>query len=362
MAPPTDPSPPPSKNLEAADATTLDNLDLRGTLPAAASGRLLGAHAGVVHSVHLQAGQAPSYRSRQVRAVVGTDTAASDTFVFGGSILAFGHESLAHELSSELDTVRSVDLAGQSRRLSACPKHDPITGDLHLLAATADGTQAHVLVSSGALTRRSRLLLDAPNEVADLAITRDHLVFVADGFVGVTSRDSEARIIWIPTGVDAPVPVHAHDNAGAIVMYAITPSLERWTLNIGAATVRRDLLDTAPRRFARTSDHQLDGAPRFLWTIGDGTADTHDLSAGSHVQHDFGQRQPGDLVFVPDPARPHDADGGWLVGFIHGASGDGTDLVVLDAADISRPAVAAVRIPRRIPPELHTTWIPSTNQ
>jgi carotenoid cleavage dioxygenase len=326
------------------------------------SGWLLGAHAGVVHSVHLQAGRAISYRSRRIHTASAVCGGVSDIFVFGSSIFAFGPAALAHELSPELDTAQPVDLAGQSRGLSACPKHDPTTGDLHLLALATDGTQAHVTVSSGALTRRIRPITDASHDVTDLAITRDHIVFVADGFVGVTSQDNETRITWVATGVDAPALVHAHDNADAIVIHAITPSLERWTVDTAALNVRRDVLDTAPRRFARTDERLPDRAPGFLWTIGDGTADTHDLGTGRDVHHSFGRRQPGDLVFIADPARPHDADGGWLVGFVHEASGERTELVVLDAADISRPAVATVPIPRPISPGIHTTWVPETNQ
>ena len=68
----------------------------------------------------------------------------------------------------------------------------------------------------------------------------------------------------------------------------------------------------------------------------------------------------GDLDFVADPSRQCDADGGWLVGFLHNASRDHTDVVVLDAADLNRPAIATVRIPRRIARGHHSTWIPST--
>ncbi len=52
-------------------------------------------------------------------------------------------------------------------------------------------TQAHVVVSAGALTRRSRPIVDTPNRITDLALTGDRVVFVADGFVGVMSRGGE---------------------------------------------------------------------------------------------------------------------------------------------------------------------------
>jgi carotenoid cleavage dioxygenase len=56
------------------------------------------------------------------------------------------------------------------------------------------------------------------------------------------------------------------------------------------------------------------------------------------------------------------SDAGWLVGFVHDEPGLAADLVILDAADISRPAVAVAHIPRPVPVDLHTTWIPGTSQ
>ena len=171
---------------------------------------------------------------------------------------------------------------------------------------------------------------------------------------------SERKTEWVRTGIDAPYLVHAHDVGESTVIYAVTPSLERWTLDPASATVQRELLDPIPRLFARTNDRPFE-VPRFLWTTGDGTADKHDLATSRCVRHVFGPRRlPGDLVFVADAPRSGDADGGWLVGFVHHASGSGTDLVVLDAADLARPAIATVHIPRRIPRGLHSTWIPTT--
>jgi carotenoid cleavage dioxygenase len=385
MAPIIEPPLPPANDHAVPGENTVVGLAARGTLPAGLSGQLFGigpdngSQGGVVHSVELHAGRSISYRSRWVitDAVArrlrmdstpgprntGPDIVASNVVAFGGAILALGDGSLAYELTRDLDTLRRVDLAGQSRGLAAFPKRDPATGDLHVLAAAATGAQEHVVVSSGALTRRSRPVAGVPGRIKDLAVTRDRVLFVADGFFGVTANDGEAHTTWIATGVDAPLLVHAHDAGETVVVLAVTPSLERWTLHAASATVHRDVLDPTPRRFARTADHRADVAPRFLWTTRDATADKHDLTTTRSVSHNFRpDRRPGDLVFVADAARVSEADGGWLVGFVHHASRNETDLVVLDAADIARPAIAAVRIPRRIPRGLHSTWIPSTHQ
>ncbi len=70
---------------------------------------------------------------------------------------------------------------------------------------------------------------------------------------------------------------------------------------------------------------------------------------------------PGDFVFVTDATPQRDAaDSGWLVGFVHQPSGDGTELFVIDAADIAVPAIVTVPIPRLVPPQLRCTWVPAT--
>jgi carotenoid cleavage dioxygenase len=292
----------------------------------------------------------------------GPDIVASNIVAVGGSILALGDGSLAYELTADLETVRRVDLAGQSRGLAAYPKRDPATGDLHVLAIAATGAQEHVVVSCGALTRTSRSIAGAPQRIKELAITRDSVVFATDGFIGVTSRDGDAHTKWITTGVAAPYLVHAHDVGNTVVLHAVTPALERWTMHAASATIHREVLDQTPRRFGRTRDQPIDTVPRFLWTTGDRTADKHDLATKSSVSHTFRpNRRPGDLVFIADATRDSDADGGWLVGFVHHPAGDETDVIVLDAAHIARPAIATVRIPRRIPRGLHSTWIPSTH-
>jgi 8'-apo-carotenoid 13,14-cleaving dioxygenase len=393
MAPPTEPPRPPTN--EDLAGTIITGLVVRGALPAALSGWLLGigpdcdsdvsgfrsseGSDGVVHSVHLHAGRVISYRTRRVitDAVAkrlrvdpspgprssGPDIVAGNIVAVGGSILALGDGSLAYELTADLDTLRRVDLAGQSRGLAAFPKRDPVTGDLHILAIAATGAQAYVVVSCGALTRTSRSIAGAPERIKDLAITRDSVVFAADGFVGVTSRDGEAHTRWIATGVAAPYLVHAHDVGDTVVVHAVTPSLERWTIHAASATLHREVLDQTPRQFGRTNDQPIVTVPRFLWTTGDGTVDKHDLAKGSYVSHIFRpNRRPGDFVFIADATRHSDTDGGWLVGFVHHPAGDDTDLIVLDAADIARPAIATVRIPHRIPRGLHSTWIPSIHQ
>ncbi|MDP1794149.1 MAG: carotenoid oxygenase family protein [Acidimicrobiales bacterium] len=342
MPSPTEPSIPLPTDLD---------LVVRGTVPPGLSGRLVGiGRDGVVHTVHLHGARA-SYRAHRSPMAA----AVRHLVAFGGSVLAFGEDSLVQELSARGDTISPVDLAGHGRVVAA-HHHEPGTGELHLVARELHGAQAHVVVSAGALTRRSRPVLDAPGRIGGLVVTRTRVVFLAGGSVGVAWRDGEARTTWIATGAGAPHPVHAHDAGDAVVLLAITPSLERWTISCATVSVEREVLDAMPRRFAHCGREGADGTIGTVWTTGDGTVGRHDLATGSHDHHGLWPQVPGDMVLVPDLARVGD---GWLVGFAHDASESASELRVIDTDDVAGPTVASVRLPQRIGRDLRCTWIPA---
>jgi carotenoid cleavage dioxygenase-like enzyme len=279
------------------------------------SGKYAWISEGMVHAVGLGDGRAPWYRNRP------TTTAATTVIWFGGSLLAFGDGQLALELDDEFDAVRRVDLAGANRTLTAHPAVDPVTGELHLLTFGIDPAQLHVRVSTGGLTRTVRSIDGAPGRIRQLALTRDHVVLLADGFLGLIERTGhDARATWFPIDIAAAHIAAAHDDGETVVAYATGPSLARWTLQPRARIAHSEALDASTHTFASPP------------------------------------------VFVADPERGNTEDGGWLVGLVQDATTDGTDLVVLDAQAIERPALAVTRLPRRVPNGARGTWIPGVPQ
>jgi hypothetical protein len=343
------PSPTDRSNPSPPDA----DLHVCGVIPPGLSGRLVALEPdSVIHSVLIDDGRA-SYSIRRLR----TEAKVRDLVDFGGSTLMFGDDASAYELGPTGDTLRRVDLAGQRRSLAVPPKHDAATGELHLIAHDTDGSQVYVVVSAGALMRRSRPLLGTPERVHDLVISRDHAILVADGFVGVVSRTGELRSTWIPTDIEAAHPVHAHDAGDSVFVLALTPLLERWVLHPDAGTIQREVLDPTPRRSIQCPIDRADGVPACVWTTGYGTIAYHDLLDNHHDHHSLYPSAAVDFVFVADATRQRDANGGWLVGFAHRPSGTGTDLTVIDAAHIAGPPIASAPIPRILPPELDCTWV-----
>ena len=72
-------------------------------------------------------------------------------------------------------------------------------------------------------------------------------------------------------------------------------------------------------------------------------------------------RVPGLAAGLPTEPRHADAaEGeGWLMGLVVDANRQTTDFVILDAQDITGPAVALVTIPHRIPAGFHGNWVPT---
>ena len=50
-------------------------------------------------------------------------------------------------------------------------------------------------------------------------------------------------------------------------------------------------------------------------------------------------------------------DDGWLVTMVHDVPEGTAELVVLDAQDFNRPAVARVQLPQRVPFGFHGNWV-----
>jgi carotenoid cleavage dioxygenase len=287
------------------------------------------------------------------------DGGATHLFTFGSTILALGDGTLAYELTADLATRRRVDLAGAGRGLRPRVALDRHSGALHLIGVGPGNAQTHVTVSAGAMTRATRPLEDTPR-VEDLTITRDHVVFLADGLIGVTPRSAihESPVMWSPIEGGARRLAGAHDDTRGVVAHTTGPALERWTLHPRATTVEHQIVDDTPLTFPNRNPGMLTCPQRYLWTCSAHSVHRHDLVTGERASHPVGtDHQPAEFQFVADPSQAWSEDGGWLVGLIHDRSHAAADLLVLDAHLDGRP-IATVHIPRPVPNGTHAAWIP----
>ena len=340
------------------------------------------------------------------------DVSNTNVMGFAGRILSLTEGCYPYELSNELATRCRVDFdAPLPHGMTAHPKVDPVTSELLAFSYWWDEPYLlyHVVEPNGTLRVTEPIGLPAPVSMHDFAITRNNVLFFdqpavfdlaaaeTSGFpfawkpengarVGVLPRDGRASDVrWFETEVCYTFhPLNAYEeDDGTIVVdvpklssvftgpaLIVEPDeeqcLERWTIDPGAGKVRQELVDDTRQDFCRVDPRLLGSKHRYGYTAAVGRTlpydDTrvfkHDFATGTRNVHDFGPgRHPGEFVFVPDPERVADEDGGWLLGLVHDDASNRTSLAVLDAQDVAGASVAEVRVPRRIPYGFHGTWI-----
>ena len=137
--------------------------------------------------------------------------------------------------------------------------------------------------------------------------------------------------------------------------------LWNWTIDLQNGTVSERQLDDRAVEFPRIDDRLAGSQARYAVSVGDASLVRYDLDTGDAVAHNFGTPDapggPGEAVFVPSPSGPADESNGWYLGYVYDQVRDGSDLVILDAADFAGDPVARIRLPRRVPYGFHGNWI-----
>ncbi|WP_248963238.1 carotenoid oxygenase family protein [Sphaerisporangium perillae] len=169
--------------------------------------------------------------------------------------------------------------------------------------------------------------------------------------------------------------VNAYDDRGRVVVDAVrhdrafdTPSFDpgrdagparvhRWILDLASGTAaERLLIDTVeaasvdPRRAGRR--HQL----LFGRLAGKRAIAGRDLAAGTTQVREAGPgRRAGRPVFVP---RDTGVEGdGWIMVFTRDLAQRRSELLVLDALNLTGPPQAVVHLPAALPAARHTAWL-----
>jgi carotenoid cleavage dioxygenase-like enzyme len=135
-------------------------------------------------------------------------------------------------------------------------------------------------------------------------------------------------------------------------------SLRRWSIDARSGRVAEADLDDQPCDFPSL----LPGGKRVVvtrptgrnFTVARGVS-VIDMETGAHQDHHFGPgRFGGEMISLGD------VDGQSLVaGFVHDASRNAAELLVLDAGDLGGGPLARLRLPVRVPFGLHGTWLPA---
>jgi carotenoid cleavage dioxygenase len=175
------------------------------------------------------------------------------------------------------------------------------------------------------------------------------------------------------TGIVLDVVRHPRMFATSSVPGEGGSTLDRWTIDLASGKVTQDRLDDHHQEFPRR-DERVEGRPhRYGYAIGLGATDEiddpsargpnfdtllkHDLHAGRTATRVFDPAKTlGEFTFVPH-ATDAAEDDGVLMGYVHDAHTDRSDLLLLDAQTLD--TVATIHLPVRVPGGFHGNWLPA---
>jgi carotenoid cleavage dioxygenase len=146
-------------------------------------------------------------------------------------------------------------------------------------------------------------------------------------------------------------------------------TLHRFRFDLVSGAVKEETLDGRPMEFPRVADEVVGRKHRFGYTLGlvPGQSDNPafagilkcDLERGRTEMHDCGPgRTAGESVFVQARGADAGSDDGYLLTYVHDAATNGSELWVLDASNMTKPPIARVALPQRVPNGFHGSWLP----
>lgn len=338
-----------------------------------------------------------------------------------GRWLALWEGGLPTEVTPELDTVGEYDFCGRLKgAMTAHPRIDPRSGEMYFFAYSlfAPYLRYYVVDASGALVHSVALDLPAPVMMHDFVITEEHAVFLdspivfnmeslGDGPMVSWRPDNGTRIGVLPLRGDADdvrwfeiEPGHVQHFWGGwvdgnrIVLagsrfdtpeFGIDPSAPldesaadttpgkpaRFWVDLERGDAGWEPIDDLGGDFNRINDDFNGVHTRSLYMSAMMTSDRSLGDFDAIVKYDevTGDRthwwsgshgHVGESVFAPDPHGTAEDDG-WLLNIVYDDDRDSSDLVVLDARDVTAGPIARVHLPRRVPFGFHANWFATTD-
>jgi carotenoid cleavage dioxygenase-like enzyme len=338
----------------------------------------------------------------------------------GGKLLALCEGGLPYRITGELETVGAEDFGGLlETAMTAHPKEDPGTGRLHFFGVGLQepALTYHRLSADGELEFSRSVEVPAPTMMHDFAITEHHVVWLdlpavfdrellgkampvrwneAYGArLGVMDKSGLGEVRWFE--IEPCYVFHVgnarEDDHGRIVLDAVRYDrgtwdatwpvlggraepqeggtatgtvLHRWIIDPAAGTVSETQLDDLVVEFPTLNENRTGRRHRYQYLVSQEPAAAvvrYDVASGARESYELGARWTvGEAVFVPSseagvPGQEGGEDEGWLMSVTTDVDGTASELIVLDASEVSAGPVARVRLPRAVPSGFHGSWI-----
>jgi carotenoid cleavage dioxygenase len=345
----------------------------------------------------------------------GKNTANTALVWHAGQMLALWEGGAPHKI--KLPSLETDGLYTYNGKLvsafTAHPKVDPGTGEMMFFGyspATPPYLQYGIVSAGGELLRTVPIDLPIGVMMHDFAITEHYTIFMdlpltfsiqrmqrgepvlmfepeRPSRFGIVPRHGDnSSIRWFESPAcyvfhtlnayeegDEVVLVACRMNSTTVLMSEKSGSetegesarLYRWRFNLSNGMVREEALDDRPSDFPRVNEQLLGRPTRYGYTakmaptplpLFDGLI-KYDLTNGSSQTHEFGRRRyGGEAVFVPRPGATAEDDG-WLLTFVYDEVEETSELVVVNALDVTAEPIARVVMPRRVPYGFHGSWV-----
>ncbi|MDM9385130.1 carotenoid oxygenase family protein [Chlorogloeopsis sp. ULAP01] len=316
----------------------------------------------------------------------------------------------------ELETIGEYTYNGKLiSPFTAHPKVDPVTGEMMFFGYSFSPPylQYGVVSASGELLRTVPIDLPMPVMMHDFAITENYTIFMDLPLtfspermqrgepLMMFERDRPSRFGILPRHGDngdirwfeTPAcyvfhTLNAYEEGDEVVLIACRmnsttvlasedsqsdpqgniPHLHRWRFNLTSGTVHEEMLDDMPSEFPRVNEYLLGRKTQYGYAgkmakssipLFDGII-KYNLHNGNSQTYEFGQgRYGGEAVFVPRTPNgvTKSEDDGWLVTFVYDRASETSELVVVNAQDVTSEPVARVLLPQRVPYGFHGAWV-----
>jgi len=337
-----------------------------------------------------------------------------------GRLFALWEQGLPTEVTPELDTVGEWNFAGRLEgAMTAHPRIDPRTGELFFFSYNLFPPYLtyYVADAAGVLVHRVDLDLPAPVMMHDFLITERHAVFLDSPVVfdmnavgtgdplmawrpengtriGVLPRRGGAdEIRWFEvepshvqhfwnawaegdrielTGcryerVNFGLETEASDTEAGVETIG-APAARYW-VDLASGAAGWEPIDDMIGEFGRVNDDRTGVRTDCLYMpaftrpgalAGDfDTIVKYDTASGKrHTWYAGDAGHVGEVVFAPAPNASAEDDG-WLLTMSHDDERAVSEVLVLDARNVTSGPIVRVRLPHRVPFGFHANWFPA---